>query len=169
MHVAVPIADGAWISKRVVPALRARGVRSLAIPAEALDAVLEQRGLDALASISLGGDMLANLARWRELPPHVGLVVTQAVELESCRAAPWDARIEVVRTGGGVHAKISGVWLLHSLDTHLAALPREVTRVEVADASNEIALRVGMAMAPTPVAVVPSRYVSGNTSSTSVF
>ncbi len=160
-HVAVPNPDAAWITSQVVPVCRARGVRSLAVPAAAVDWLVAARALDDLDVLSVAGDLRAILARWRELPEHLGLAVTRSAELEGCNPTPWDARIELRRVAGEVLARISGLWMLTSLDAALAALPGEVARIEVADASNEIALRIATAIA-RPVTVVASRYASGN-------
>lgn len=74
--------------------------------------------------------------------------------IEPCTVAfPWDYRIEIAHRAGTLIARIAGEWVLQPLDA-LAALPREVSRIEIEYTSPLMERRVSEAVARPGVEVI---------------
>ena len=147
--------DAALISMRVLPECARRAtITSLAVHGDVFPLLRARRWFERLTTITVACEARRGLALWPRIPTHAVLVVVSAPGIEPCTVAfPWDFRIELVREAETVIARIAGEWVLQPLHA-LAALPREVSRIEIEHTSELMARRVSEAVARPGVEIV---------------
>jgi uncharacterized protein (TIGR02996 family) len=147
--------EGALVGKRIVPVCARRAeITSLAIFADVFPLIAACRWFDRLSAITVACGARRGLELWPRVPSGARLIVAPSPEIEPCSVAyPWDYRIELAREDGQVTARIAGEWVLQPL-LALAALPREVSRIEIEHTSALMARRVGEAVARPGVEVI---------------
>jgi uncharacterized protein (TIGR02996 family) len=134
---------GAFVRRAALVLSTLADVTSVAILYESLAALRRQPWFERLTTLSVSCNVHAGLALWPALPGHMSLVIAPSPALDTChRAYPFDSRLELHRDGV---ARVSGEWLLQSLDV-LLELPSSITRLELEDTSELIALRVRRAV-----------------------
>lgn len=143
------------IGERVLPACGRRAtITSLAMFADTFPLVAASRWFERLSTITVACEARRGLALWPHVPPGAVLVVVPSPGIEPCTVAfPWDYRIELVHEAGTLIARIAGEWVLQPLSA-LAALPREVSRIEIEHTSELMARRVSEAVARPGVEVI---------------
>jgi uncharacterized protein (TIGR02996 family) len=148
-------AERALIAERILPACGRRAtITSLALYVDAFPMLEAHRWFERLTTITVACEARRGLALWPRVPPHAALVVVPSPGIEPCTAAfPWDYRIEIAREAGALIARIAGEWVLQPLLT-LAALPREVSRIEIEHTSALMARRVSEAVARPGVEII---------------
>jgi uncharacterized protein (TIGR02996 family) len=119
-------------------------ITSLAISETQLDTVAAKSWFRQIRALTIGvsgSTVRHHLGRWHQLGRRRLTVVPNA-QLEPCdRDYPWDYKIEVIPDGDGAVATVSGEWMI--LPPYvLEALPAEVTRIEIIQASDERARRI---------------------------
>lgn len=143
------------LRKRVFPACGQRAtITSLALYADAFPLLEPHRWFERLTTVTVACEARRGLALWPRMPAGAALVVVTSPEIEPCNVVyPWDFRIELAREGGALIARISGEWVLQPLSA-LAALPREVSRIEIEHTSDLMARRVSEVVARPGVELV---------------
>ena len=143
------------IRKRVLPACGRRAtITSLALYADALPLLEPHRWFERLTTVTLACEARRGLTLWPRMPAGTSLVVVTSPEIEPCNVVyPWDFRIELAREAGALTARIAGEWVLQPLSA-LAALPREVSRIEIEHTSELMARRVSEAVARPGVEII---------------
>ena len=136
-------AENALLGRHILPACGRRAtITSLALYADAFPLLEACRWFERLTTITVACEVRRGLALWPRIPAGAALVVVPTPGIEPCTVAfPWDYRIELVREAGALIARIAGEWVLQPLLT-LAALPREVSRIEIEHTSELMARRV---------------------------
>jgi uncharacterized protein (TIGR02996 family) len=150
-----PDLDGDLINTRVLPACGRRAtITSIALYADVFPMLAACRWFERLTTITVACEARRGLALWPRIPTHAALVVVSSPGIEPCTVAfPWDFRIELAREAGKLIARIAGEWVLQPLHA-LAALPREVSRIEIEHTSALMARRVSEAVARPGVEIV---------------
>jgi uncharacterized protein (TIGR02996 family) len=148
-------ADRALIDQRILPACGRRAtITSLALYPDAFPLLQPHRWFERLTTITVACEARRGLALWPRVPPHAALVVVPSPGIEPCTVAfPWDYRIEITREAGMLIARIAGEWVLQPL-LALAALPRQVSRIEIEHTSDLMARRVSEAVARPGVEII---------------
>jgi uncharacterized protein (TIGR02996 family) len=147
--------EAALIADRIMPECDRRAtITSLAMSADAFPLLERCRWFERLSTITVACEARRGLALWPRMPAGAALVVVPSPGLEPCTVAfPWDYQIELGREAGAPIARIAGEWVLQPLAA-LAALPREVSRIEIEHTSELMARRVSEAVARPGVEVI---------------
>ncbi|HWO25292.1 MAG TPA: hypothetical protein VNO30_41415 [Kofleriaceae bacterium] len=148
-------ADGGLIAMRVLPECARRDtITSLAVHGDVFPLLQARRWFERLTTITVACEARRGLALWPRIPTQATLVVVSSPGIEPCFVAfPWDFRIELTREANAVIARIAGEWVLQPLHA-LAALPREVSRIEIEHTSALMARRVSEAVARPGIEIV---------------
>jgi uncharacterized protein (TIGR02996 family) len=145
VHIACPT----WKSGKYVPQLaqvlpvceRFSTLRSFAVYIDGVPAVLTSRLADQLTSLTVAGGLGPVLALWPRLPRAVSLTIARSAMLDDCATArvAWTGALHLARDGARVVGRGSGDWLIGELLEHFAALPVELSRIEIEGAGDHAA------------------------------
>jgi uncharacterized protein (TIGR02996 family) len=146
---------GAYLRRlrRVLPACaRYPNLTSIAIPAWAFDEADVRPRLMRFAELALAGGIRRGLAAWPDIPGALAIVPDPW--LEACTMAAWDYTLRIARVGEGVAVRMTGSWLLQSIEDAIDGLPANVYQIELAGMSEELLTRVRRATARRPITIV---------------
>jgi len=104
------------------------------------------------AELVLAGGIRRGLAAWPALAGALAIVPDPW--LEACTMAAWDYTRRIARVGEGVAVRMTGSWLLQSIEDAIDGLPADVYQIELAGMSDELLARVRQAAARRPITIV---------------
>ena len=130
------------LEAHVLPACeRFPELRSFAVYIDGAPSVMASALFGRLGALTVAGGLARGLALWPRLPPTVSLTIALSAVLEDCAATrvAWTGALHLTRDGDHATARGSGDWLIGELVEHFAALPPEVSRLEIEGAGDHAA------------------------------
>lgn len=130
------------LAVHVLPACeRFEALRSFAVHHEGVESLLKSRVYEQLTSLTVAGGLAAGLALWPKLSRGVALTLARSAMLDDCvtTRVAWTGALTVRRDGSRVVARAAGDWVISELIEHFAALPAEVSVLEVEGAGDAAA------------------------------
>ena len=130
------------LEARVLPACeRFAQLRSFAVYIDGAHSVMASAMFARLTSLTVAGGLARSLALWPQLPRTMSLTIRRSAMLEDCATTrvAWTGALHVTRDGDHATARGSGDWLVGELVEHFAALPVELSRLEIEGAGHHAA------------------------------
>ncbi|HEU4730979.1 MAG TPA: TIGR02996 domain-containing protein [Kofleriaceae bacterium] len=149
------------LEAHVLPACeRFAELRSFSVYIDGVASVMASGVFPRLTSLTVAGGLSRGLALWPRLPRTLSLTIARSAVLDDCATTRvvWTGALELVRDGDHVVARGAGDWLISELVEHFAALPPEITRLEIEGAGDHaaalaaVAARRGIELVLRPVA-----------------